>query len=550
MNLPPVAALAALTRWLPAMWMAFVVTAAVAQADPPSRVGALSHTEGSVAVAAVGETEWANALVNRPVTRGDRLWTDPGGRAEVHLGTSTLHVASQAFVEVLAVDTDVIQLSLNEGAVNLRVRQLAESENVEITTPQLAFRVLRPGSYRIDADPLTGATRVAVLTGAAAVYGAGTGALQLQAGQEVAFAGRDLAPVAWLPHPDGGFQAWAVARNQMEDQSISARYVPRDVVGYQQLDAHGLWRQDPQLGPIWYPRGVSADWAPYRFGRWDFISPWGWTWIDQAPWGFAPSHYGRWAQIGSRWAWAPGPLGQRPVYAPALVVFVGASGGVGWSLTSGSSPGVAWFPLAPGEAWRPTYRASPSYTRNLNRNLVMNTSAGTYFYQRRPEAIGWIYPARRFMGNRCCRRLGECRCRQSGRKKQTRRPRRKASDGNRTPSDRNKRNSRSQHNRDGRYCGSKGPLRPRRCCLYRNSVSNQTIGNGVRVSNADGLSPDSVHGVGKRTNQWRGLLFLGRQVDRSTVDLGVISGEFSAGASNHGTVERVALALAQAAEGL
>jgi len=375
-----------LIRWL--AWLALVLgtTAALAQSDPPARVATLSYIVGSVAFAHAGESDWADAPLNRPITRGDRLWTDPGGRVEVHLGSAVLHMDSQTFLEFAALDDDVLQLRLNEGVVNARVRQLEGGENFEIDTPQLAFRATQPGDYRIDVDPAHGITRVTVRAGAAFVYGASGNALQLYPGQQMAFAGRDLAPVAWqAPGAYDGFDQWAADRNRSEDQSISARYVPRDVVGYPLLDAYGAWAHDPGYGAVWYPRITVVDWAPYRYGHWEWIAPWGWTWIDDAPWGFAPFHYGRWAQIGSRWAWVPGSIGPRPVYAPALVVFVA---GANWSLSIGSGPGIAWFPLAPGEAWRPTYRASPVYVRNVNRNIIVNNAgSGTYFHQRRPDAI-------------------------------------------------------------------------------------------------------------------------------------------------------------------
>ncbi|HSV35424.1 MAG TPA: DUF6600 domain-containing protein [Ramlibacter sp.] len=362
---------------------------ALAQADPPARVGGLSHLEGSVAYASAGETGWSDAVLNRPITQGDRVFTDPGARAEVHLGSASLHLDSQTFLEVVALDDDVLQASLHEGVVNARVRQLLGGENFEIDTPQLAFRALQPGDYRIDVDPAAGTTRVTVRSGVANVYGAGGGALQLVTGQQMAFAGRDLAQVAGRTSPVfDAFDQWAAERNRLEDQSLAARYIPRDVVGYQQLDAYGVWGQDPGYGVVWYPRVTVADWAPYRYGHWDWIAPWGWTWIDDAPWGFAPFHYGRWAQIGSRWAWVPGRLGPRPVYSPALVVFIGGQGGgANWSLSIGAGPGIAWFPLAPGEAWRPTYRASPLYVRNVNRYLVVNPAGSVYHHQRRPDAI-------------------------------------------------------------------------------------------------------------------------------------------------------------------
>jgi len=374
-----------LKRWGLLAVIAFAAVGASAQAeDPPERVAALSHTEGSVAFAPAGETEWSDAILNRPITRGDRLWTDPGGRAEVHLGSAALHLASQTFVEVKTLDDDVLQLALNEGTMNARVRELEGGENFEITTPQLSFRAAQPGDYRIDVDTTSGYTRVTVRSGVAMIYGAGKGVLQLRAGQQMAFTGRQLATVA-VPAPiEDAFDRWAADRNRAEDQSIAARYVPREVVGYQELDSNGVWSQDPDYGPVWYPTISVTDWAPYRYGRWEWIVPWGWTWIDEARWGFAPFHYGRWAHIHSRWAWVPGRIDRHPVYSPALVAFVGGSG-ANWNLSIASGPGIGWFPLAPGEAWRPTYRASTAYLRSVNRNAVFNNAGFTF--QHRPEAI-------------------------------------------------------------------------------------------------------------------------------------------------------------------
>ena len=50
-------------------------------------------------------------------------------------------------------------------------------------------------------------------------------------------------------------------------------------------------------------------------------------------------------------------------------------------------PGIGWYPLAPGEAWRPSYRASPAYLRNVNRFIDGGSSgSGVHLHQRRPEA--------------------------------------------------------------------------------------------------------------------------------------------------------------------
>jgi hypothetical protein len=361
---------------------------AQAVADPPARVGTVTAAEGSVVFAAAGETDWTELPRNRPLTRGDRLWTDEGARAEVHFGSSVLHMDGRTFLEVVEVDDDIVQLRVNEGVVNARVREMRGGDNFEIETPQLALRVTEPGDWRMDIDPQRGFTRVAVRSGTAMVYGSGGGVQQIAAGRQAAYAGRDLAQLANVPaFANEAFERWAMDRNRAEDQSIAARHIPRDVVGYVELDNYGTWSQDSNYGPVWYPTVTVSDWAPYRYGRWEWIAPWGWTWIDDAPWGFAPFHYGRWTTIGSRWAWVPGPIGRRPVYAPALVAFVGGSN-VSFSFSSG--PGIGWYPLAPGEIWQPFYDASPVYVRNVNRYVVTSSryyNTGPHRFLHRPDAI-------------------------------------------------------------------------------------------------------------------------------------------------------------------
>ncbi|MGH9757311.1 MAG: DUF6600 domain-containing protein, partial [Candidatus Acidiferrales bacterium] len=167
-----------------------------------------------------------------------------------------------------------------------------------------------------------------------------------------------------------------------ENSSESAKYVSRDVDGYYDLDDYGTWQSNPDYGQIWVPRGVAAGWAPYQMGHWVWIAPWGWTWVDAQPWGFAPFHYGRWAYVGSYWGWVPGPMVVRPVYAPALVGFVGG-GGFGMSVAFGGGfSGVAWFPLGPRDVYIPGYRCSPRYVQNVNitNTRVVNVTQVTNVY--------------------------------------------------------------------------------------------------------------------------------------------------------------------------
>ncbi|MDP3761628.1 MAG: chromosome partitioning protein ParA [Ramlibacter sp.] len=378
-----------LVRLLPLLVLGLLGVRALAQSDPPARVARLNHLEGAAVFSPAGDNEWTDALLNRPLTRGDRVWTDKASRAEVQVGSSAVRMDGQTHLEILALDDRSAQLSVTQGTVYVRVRSLPEGENFEIDTPNLAYRAAYPGDYRIDVNASTGTTRVTIHSGTGAVYGEDGQVLALGGGQQITFRARDLSQMAAQESPpQDNFDRWAADRNRREDQSVSARYVPREVVGYQQLDAHGQWMQDATYGPVWFPQGLAANWAPYRNGHWEWISPWGWTWIDAAAWGFAPFHYGRWAMIDSRWAWVPGRIALKPVYSPALVAFVGAgNGGLGWSVSlGGGRPAVAWFPLAPGEAWQPGYPASPLYMSNVNGNVRVLANAA-YAHQRNPEAL-------------------------------------------------------------------------------------------------------------------------------------------------------------------
>lgn len=357
---------------------------AFAQKDPPGRVARINYSEGNVAYAPSGEKEWTDADLNRPLVAGDKLWTDKGIRAEIQIGSSVVRMDGRTRVTLLALDDQSAQLSVTQGTVYMRVRNLPEGENFEIDTPNLAWRAAYPGDYRIDVDAQQGVTRVTVASGTGAVYGEKGQALPLGGGQQISFKGRALEKVnVQESPPQDNFDRWAAERNRRDDQSVAARYVPRDAVGYPLLDAAGEWREDPNYGTVWFPQGVPAKWAPFRNGRWDWIAPWGWTWIDEAPWGFVTSHYGRWAQIGTRWAWAPGRMGLKPIYAPALVAFVGNGNS---PVSIGGKPTVAWIPLAPGEAWQPGYPATQLYISSVNSNMPP-LKEGAYAYQRKPDAL-------------------------------------------------------------------------------------------------------------------------------------------------------------------
>lgn len=379
------------------VWLAALIGLAAAHyvraqepvVDPPGRVARLSLKDGEVSLAPAGTEEWADGVVNRPITSGDRVWVDKDGRAELQIGTASVHLDRSTGFEFIELDDDVMQMSLTEGVATIRVRTLGDRESVQMETPNATVHFLHPGDYTVQVDPATDRTIVRTRNGEAEVTGASK-TFRVRADEEGTFTGLDglTANIGRLPQRTA-FESWANDLDRRGDTSESARYVSREVVGYEDLDGQGEWSDEPEYGHVWRPMYVASDWAPYRYGRWGWVSPWGWTWIDDARWGFAPFHYGRWAFVRHRWCWVPGPRTLRPYYAPALVGWIGGPS-VGVSVGFGS--GVGWFPLAPHEVYVPWYRHTPRYVRHVNvsNTIIVNNINVTNVYGRRGSRPGYL----------------------------------------------------------------------------------------------------------------------------------------------------------------
>ncbi len=360
--------------------LAFPQQAAADDDDPPSRVARLNYLRGSVSFQPAGETDWVSAVVNRPMTTGDRLWTDNDARAEMHIGSAAIRLDTNTGFSFLNLDDRTVQIQLSEGTLNLRVKRVDPDEILEVDAPNLAFSILQPGQYRIQASEDGNSTMVTVRSGQGEATGGGR-TYTVNSGLSGAFTGTDsLQADIYRSADNDEFDNWSQDRDRRDDGSRSARYVSHDVVGYEDLDDNGTWRSDRNYGDIWVPR-VAAGWAPYRDGHWAWISPWGWTWVDDEPWGYAPFHYGRWVNVEGNWGWVPGPVAVRPVYAPALVAFIGGPR-FGLAISVGGGGGdVGWFPLGPREVYVPGYNTSRAYVDRVNvSNTTVNSTTITNVY--------------------------------------------------------------------------------------------------------------------------------------------------------------------------
>jgi|SRR5579862_1789225 len=340
-------------RLLAVLLAACLRTAAAADdADPPARAARLSDVEGPVSLEPAGVAEWTAATLNRPLTRGDRLWADQNARAELDVGNAAVRLGAHTGFAFVELDDSVAQMQLTGGVLIVRVRDLAANQAYEIDTPNLAVSLQQNGEYRLEVNAGGDVTTVKIADGAAQALGGGLW-LAIGAGQDVTFSGTStLTYSANTLGPADELDAWSEARDQ--DASSAAPYLPSDLPGAADLAANGSWQQSPDYGEVWLPTTLVAGWVPYRFGRWLWVTPWGWTWVDDAPWGYAPFHYGRWVHWRDSWCWVPGSRLARPVYAPALV---------GW--LSGTAE-VGWFPLGPREPYAARAPVSAAYLRRLN----------------------------------------------------------------------------------------------------------------------------------------------------------------------------------------
>ena len=343
-------------RWLHGLAAAFMLIGPVAvwsqsvtEVTWPARAGRLVAIQGVVRVFDHEQGQWVQALHNLPLTTGDRLSTDPASRAELRIGSTTLRLAEQTDVLLRRVDDQAIDVELMAGSLALRATARDILQQLSVHTVEGRFQPASVGHFRIDRrDQASDAT---AWRGSLDFQGRDS-RLRIDAGARVELWLQDAPQrthYRWQPVERDGF-ADSVARDDTDvDRSESARYVSTEMTGWEDLDRNGQWSSHPELGQVWMPTSVSATWEPYRDGRWHWVSPWGWTWVDAAPWGFAPFHYGRWVQWRGRWFWVPGARSVRPIFAPALVTWhVAPYPGAGHR----PPPPQRWVPLTPAEPFR------------------------------------------------------------------------------------------------------------------------------------------------------------------------------------------------------
>ena len=349
---------------LPLLLLTLSLTPDVARAEDANepeyeeyaRVMRISLLKGEVSLRRAGNYEWETARLNLPLVEGDTLATGQGSRLEIQVDARNfVRVGEDSVLEVVTLRDEGIALSLKEGTLMLRLARFErEREYFEMDAPRTTIAAEQPGLYRLDVTR-DGEVRVTVRDdGRARIYSETSGFVLRE---------NRMARLFYSGHTEGdwelgsasSFDQWDFWNDERERYLASRlkfedrqRYYDPDVWGAEELDAYGDWVHSRQYGYVWRPHVTVinnyVNWAPYRYGHWEWCPPFGWTWVADEPWGWAPYHYGRWVYYNNAWCWAPRGYGydyRRALWRPALVAFVYVPTRLGEHL--------AWYPLTYGQ---------------------------------------------------------------------------------------------------------------------------------------------------------------------------------------------------------
>jgi hypothetical protein len=340
-------------------------------------VARVSLINGDVSVQRGDNGDTVAAVVNAPLVAADHLLTGPAARAEIQFDPGNfVRLGTDTEVRLAGLDDNHFQVQLGKGTITLAVIR-DSSGQVEIDTPNMAFRPTQRGVYRVTVTD-DGQSEVTVRAGQGDTY-TPQGTQPVAAGETMMVRGQVADPEFQVVQaiPMDEWDRWNEQRDRRLLSVRSYQYMSPDIPGGSDLDANGQWQYATPYGWVWSPNSVGPDWAPYRDGNWTWLDYYGWTWVGYEPWGWAPYHYGRWFnRPGFGWCWYPGPLYNHYFWRPGLVAFFGfGHGGVGVGFGS-----IGWVPLGPHEHYLPWYGRAGRDIHATNvvnvRNTYINARVG------------------------------------------------------------------------------------------------------------------------------------------------------------------------------
>jgi uncharacterized protein DUF6600/FecR-like protein len=314
---------------------AFILAFPLAAVADDLGLARLSLIDGDVQVLIQDTTDWTEASINLPLNERDRVWVAENSKAELQIrGGAYTRADADTALDVLTVTADTAQFYLDRGHVYINDRR-GGIRTVQVDTPLSSIRSYDNSIMMIDVSE-DGVTEVSVLKGDAYAESK-AGATRVTAGNTLTIRGEDNADLAPVSSPDE-WERWNMDRDRLLSAwGESSRYLPGELHEYSSdFDANGRWEYAADYGYVWTPTVVETGWSPYTVGSWIWIRG-HYVWVAHDPWCWAPCHYGRWVYLSPYgWSWVPP--------SPGAVYW--GPGYVGWIVTPDH---VAWVPLAPGE---------------------------------------------------------------------------------------------------------------------------------------------------------------------------------------------------------
>ncbi|HET7871747.1 MAG TPA: FecR domain-containing protein, partial [Terriglobales bacterium] len=115
-------------------------------------VARVSLIHGDVSMQRGDSEDWATATINTPLLRGDVVATGDKSRTEVQLDyANILRLSSSSQAKIADLTRNRIQIQLGSGYASYTQFKGSEAD-VEIDTPNVAVRPLRPGRYRVQVN--------------------------------------------------------------------------------------------------------------------------------------------------------------------------------------------------------------------------------------------------------------------------------------------------------------------------------------------------------------------------------------------------------------
>lgn len=323
----------------------FFFTLPVLSAEEPAYTNQsfarLSYVTGSTYIQRVADLAYEEAVVNMPVTEGDRVGTTEG-RAEIYLGSGTYlrldHNTKIDFTSLPRRGNDASQVRVWSGNVYFSVKNLDEEKDIEIHTSDVSVYILDPGLYRIDVRE-DAETEIFVFHGILEAAGESGSVLVKDRQRLEATQGHYASPpTGFMAVAEDSFDRWNEYRDSQIRKRMAQRYLPDELEDFEyELRSYGNWIYVSPYGYVWVPGRVGLDWRPYFNGRWIWHSLSGWTWLPYESWGWAVYHYGRWHwRVGIGWYWIP-----TRVWGPGWVHWYDGADYWGWApLSYYGYPGV------------------------------------------------------------------------------------------------------------------------------------------------------------------------------------------------------------------